>query len=445
MMRTIAVSLVMLASAAAAEPKRDVPDYDGRGNKDAVPSAALWVPRVLLSPLYAVHEYGIRRPLGAVMKAAERNNWVQRAENFFAFGPDRDMIIYPTVAYDFGLLPSVGASLHWNHAFIRDNTLEAHAGTWGADWIATRADDTLAWDGGKLAETSRVSFVRRDDNLFYGVGPDVTSATRARYGLQRADATETLTRRFAGESQLAVTVGTRSSTLRDGTCCGDPSLFDATAEVMTPPGDDQSHLTVYERAALRLDSRPARPASGTGGYVEVHGEDHVDVHTGDAWVRYGGEAGVDIDLDGLQRNVKLFASTELVDPIGAHGDVPFYELAQLGGEDMLTGFLGGDDTMAGFLRGWMNGRSVVTSGVAYTWPVWTWLDGQARIAVGNAFDDHFDGFAASKLRLSADIGVTTISARTNGIQILVGAGTETFEQGGRITSVRIAIGTRRGF
>jgi len=345
------------------------------------------------------------------------------------------------------LLPSAGASLHWGHAFAHDNALDVHAGTWGPDWIAARAADTYSWASHELAETTRVSFVRRDDNLFYGVGPDVTSATRARYGIQRADVTQTLSRRFAGESMLAVTAGVRSSMLRDGTCCGDPSLAaeEAGGELMAPAGDDPSHLTVYERATLRLDSRSRRPASSTGGYLELHGEDHVDVHTSDAWVRYGGEAGVDADVDGLQRNVKLFASAELVDPVGSRSDVPFYELAQLGGEDMMTGFLGGEDTMAGFLRGWMNGRSTVTGGVAYTWPVWTWLDGQARLAVGNAFDEHFDGFAMTKLRLSADIGVTTISARTSGLELLVGAGTETFEQGGRITSVRIAIGTRRGF
>jgi hypothetical protein len=92
----------------------------------------------------------------------------------------------------------------------------------------------------------------------------------------------------------------------------------------------------------------------------------------------------------------------------------------------------------------MNGRSVATAGVAYSWPVWVWLDGQIHLAVGNAFDEHFDGFAARKLRLSADIGITSIGARDHAFQLLVGAGTETFEQGTRITSVRVAIGTRVG-
>jgi hypothetical protein len=93
----------------------------------------------------------------------------------------------------------------------------------------------------------------------------------------------------------------------------------------------------------------------------------------------------------------------------------------------------------------MNGRSVATAGIAYTWPVWALVDGQARVSVGNAFGEHLEGFAPAKLRLSADVGLTTISMRTAGLQLIVGAGTETFEQGARITSVRFAIGSRRGF
>jgi hypothetical protein len=443
----VALLLALLASAAAAEPKRDVPNYDGRGNPDAKPSAALWVPRVFLAPLYAVHEYAIRRPFGALVKTAERHQWVHRIQDLIEFGPNRDMLVFPTLAYDFGMLPSVGASFRWRNALVRDNAFWIHAATWGPDWLATHADDTYTWDGGAMAETTRVALIRRDDNLFFGTGPDVTSATRTRYGMQRADATEQLSRRFTGSLFASLAAGVRSSTLREGTCCGDPALADliASGAMPMPPGYDSSHLTVYERATLRLDSRRPRPAPGTGAYLELHGEDHVDVRTSDAWVRYGGEAGLAFDLDGLQRNLKLLIAAELVDPIGGHDDVPFYELAQLGGQDMLTGFLGGEDTMSGFLRGWMNGRSVITSGVAYTWPVWTWLDGQARLSVGNAFDDHFDGFAASKLRLSADVGITATKAHADGLQLLIGVGTETFEQGGRITSVRVSLGSRSGF
>ena len=47
--------------------------------------------------------------------------------------------------------------------------------------------------------------------------------------------------------------------------------------------------------------------------------------------------------------------------------------------------------------------------------------------------------------MSGDIGLTTASVRDQGFEILFGVGTETFDQGGGITSVRLAFGSRQGF
>src|ERR1700721_2142495 len=53
--------------------KRVMPDYDGRGPPPTTAGeVALWGPRVLLSPLYFVSEWLVRRPLGATISAAER-------------------------------------------------------------------------------------------------------------------------------------------------------------------------------------------------------------------------------------------------------------------------------------------------------------------------------------------------------------------------------------
>ena len=73
------IALLGLAGALAALPaqaeeqKRKLPDYDGRGGTPQTPGQkALWVPRILLSPLYFVSEFVIRRPLGAAITAAEK-------------------------------------------------------------------------------------------------------------------------------------------------------------------------------------------------------------------------------------------------------------------------------------------------------------------------------------------------------------------------------------
>src|SRR5207244_1693563 len=67
------LTLVGSGTALAAEPKRPLPDYDGRGGTPQTPAQkALWLPRILLSPAYFVSEFLLRRPLGVAVTAAER-------------------------------------------------------------------------------------------------------------------------------------------------------------------------------------------------------------------------------------------------------------------------------------------------------------------------------------------------------------------------------------
>jgi hypothetical protein len=87
----LAAALCLLAPEAAAgsePPKRTVPDYDGREDPPATAGeVALWVPRVVLFPLYLTSEYLIRRPIGWLISTAERNNWAPAIIEFFKFDP----------------------------------------------------------------------------------------------------------------------------------------------------------------------------------------------------------------------------------------------------------------------------------------------------------------------------------------------------------------------
>jgi hypothetical protein len=97
------------------------------------------------------------------------------------------------------------------------------------------------------------------------------------------------------------------------------------------------------------------------------------------------------------------------------------------------------------LPGWPTGRSVAVAQIAYSWPVWLGLDAQTRFAIGNAFGARLDGIAPGKLRMSGDFGFTTSTQHDQGFELLVGLGSETFDQGAGITSVRVTLGSRRGF
>lgn len=426
------------APLARADDKRPTPDFDGRGNPDAdADSWALWIPRALLAPAYLVHEYAIRRPLGALVTHAERSRWISEIHDLITFGSREQYMIIPTAFYDFGLSPSVGARFTATGVFAPGNDLSARAATWGSSWLVASLGDHYQWSD-RTSLATRIGFSRRPDYLYMGIGPDVRKSDRSRYGLQKLEAGSTFTH-TTGDAELVVQAGARRVSVRAGSGgSGDPLLDDQIRDQMieAPAGYDAPYTALYQRVALTLDSRSSQPRPGTGARLAVYGESDFDVTSARRWTKYGASLGGAIDVNGHDRTLKLQLAADFADPF--HDDmsraVPFTELATLGG-----------DSMQGFVGGWMRGRSTVMAELAYTWPVWFMLDGTLHVSAGNAFDGHLAGFAPDKLRLSTDVGIAMIGNKDSGLEILVGLGTETIEQGGHINSFRFAFGTRRGF
>ena len=415
-------------------PKRALPDYDGRANADAeAGSWALWIPRGVLMPVYLVHEYIVRRPLGALVSRAERGRWLSALQDFFSFGPEQKYMVIPTGVYDFGLRASIGVRFTGNDVIVAHHDLSAHLATGGTDWLLASLRDRYTWNR-KTSIATRFDLSRRPDLLFMGIGPDVRDDDRTRYGVQRIDLDASFAH-ASGPAQLAIAAGVRHIGFRSAECCDDPRLENQVRDqiIEAPPGFDTPYTALYQSVALTLDSRPPRPAPGTGARISMYGQSAFDLHHDQSWGKYGGSVGGAIDLNGHQRTLHLQLGADFVDPI-AGGSVPFTELATLGGAN----------TMQAFVNGWMLGRSTAVAELGYTWPVAFLFDGTARISVGNAFGAHLDDFAAKKLRLSGDLGLTTVGSRDTGFEVILGLGTETFEQGGRIQSVRIAFGSRRG-
>ena len=426
---------MLAAHRASADPKRDVPDYDGRGNEDADPDTWVsWIPRTVFSPLYFVNEYMLRRPIGALITVAERDHWADTIVDLFEFGPGNKNLIVPTALFDFGLLPSVGLYYSGDDFLTPGNSLRVHGATWGPAWIEAIAVDRYQVSKRGTFQ-ARAEFKRSEDNLFFGIGPDITSATQSRFGLERIESSVGYRENLGGESSIGLHSGIHRITFVAGNCCGDPSVSDRIADgsLMSPPGFGIGYTSAYEGADLTLDSRARRPDPGTGVYLHAHGDASFDVSQPRSWLDYGAIVGAALDLDHRQRTLKLQLAVDFTDQL--RGDlIPFNEYSSLGG-----------DLMPGFIPGWMLGPSTAAAQLGYTWPIWLWLDGQARLSAGNAFGDHLEGFAIDKLRLSGDVGLTTIGHRDQGFEVLFGVGTETFEQGARITSVRVTFGSRSGF
>jgi hypothetical protein len=439
--RLVAAALALLVvawtGASLADPKRPVPDYDGRGRPGPTPGrTALWVPRVVLSPLYFTHEYLIRRPLGTLIADAERAHLPKTVYDFLTFGPDHKAGVAPIAFWDFGFKPDFGIYFFWDDAGRRGNDLRVHATTFGAQWLAGAVTDRMRFGGGELL-TLDVSAIRRPDYVFYGLGSRSLQSDESRYGSDQASASWLADFPLWRSSQIQTGMGVRSVSTYHGHYAGDPSLEVHAAEgaFPSPYGFRRGYTAGYDTLLASFDTRRRRPLPGSGVRLEVQGEQVVDLRrSADAqWLRYGATAGGYYDLNDGGRVLSLFAATRFVDPIGT-APIPFTELVSLGGSEL----------MPGFWPGRLLGRSAAVGTLHYRWPIWVWLDGSLEAQVGNVFGAQLQGFQPSLLRFAGAIGVETVRAPDKSIELLFGIGSETFDQGGRVDSMRIVLGMNRG-
>lgn len=431
------LAMVLVAPAAAAADKRELPDYDGRGPAPTTAGdVAIWVPRVVLSPAYFVSEFVLRRPLGALIAGAERAGLPGLLYDFFTFGPDHKAGIVPTALVDFGFRPSVGVYAFWDDALARGNDLRLHASTWGTDWLAGGVADRIHLSRDPYDRVVvDVSGSRRPDYAFFGIGPSTRETDLVRYGASQLESSVGVDERLWRASSLHAKVALRSVDFHRGELGRDAVLDDAIAAgtLPSPPAFDRGYTAVVSGVRAALDSRRPRPASGSGVRVEIEGTEGADMRRSASWVTYGGSLGGFLDLNERGRVVSLSVTARFADPLG-HGDVPFTELVTLGGS-----------TMRGFYPGRLYDRSAAVASLAYRWPIWIWLDGAMRFEVGNVFGEHLRDFKPGLLRFSGAVGLESVGSPDNSLQILFGVGSETFESGGKIDSFRLVIGTTHGF
>jgi outer membrane protein assembly factor BamA len=233
-------------------------------------------------------------------------------------------------------------------------------------------------------------------------------------------------------------VGFKTANFSDGSFDEDPSISQEVARgaYPLPPGFVEGYTSVYEQADVSFDSREPRPAPGSGVRVSGHVNHGTDLRAnpGGSWVRFGGTAGAFLDITGQARTLGLVVNTEFVESVHG-GPTPFTEQVMLGGSG----------AMSGFRAGRLVGQSAVTAALVYRWPIWVWLDGALLFAAGNVFDAGLRGFDPKLLRLSSGIGIRSNGSPDHQIELDIGIGTETFEQGTEVTSFRLAVGGTNGF
>jgi hypothetical protein len=423
----------------APEPsKRKKPNYDGRGEPPTTAGdVALWVPRILLSPVYLTTEYIIRRPLGWLISTAERNSWAPAIIDFFTFGEDHKAGVVPTAFLEFNFRVSVGLYFFWDDFLVEKNDLRLRGQFGGPNWVSFGAVDRIHLGKDSFLGLG-ADFTQRPDYVFHGIGPSSLEANRSRYQMLSVDTGPLYDLTVTDSVHFRTKVGFKTASFSDGSFGDDPSISQEVARgsYPLPPGFVGGYTSVYEHADLSFDSRKPRPAPGNGVRISAridHGTD-LRANPGASWIRYGGTAGAYWDVTGQARTLGLVASTDFVESL--RGDaIPFTEQVMLGGSG----------AMAGFRYGRLVGQSAVTAALVYRWPIWVWLDGALLVATGNVFDAHLRGFDPKLLRLSSGIGIRSTGSPDHQIELDLGIGTETFDQGADVTSFRIAIGGTNGF
>jgi hypothetical protein len=440
----LALALFLCALPAGAVEKREVPDYDGRSPEGTdAGDAALWVPRVILFPLYLVSEYGVRLPLGALIAHAERHDWPRRIYDAFTFGERRQAALFPVGYVDFGFRPSVGVRFIWNDAFTEGHDLRAAVAFGGSKWLRSSLSNRYQLPG-ERGVGLRLSFQRRPDHLFHGLGPRSEDDAEARYGLQRLDALVSLEQSFGREpSGVRLSAGVRAVRFRDDTCCSDPSVVERVEAGAFPglPGVGERFTAPVVAAELVLDTRLPRPERRTGVLLRLHAENTFLSRGGEnaGWVRYGGYAEGFLDVGWEARVVSLALDAEMVDPVGT-APVPFFELAGASGTVPLARS-SATAPLAAFRPGRLVDRSAAALSLRYSWPVWAALDGQIVFAAGNVFGERLEGFRPDLLRLSAALGLSSedVAPRFPPVELLLGIGSEPLERGLRYSSFRLVV------
>ena len=433
--RLLLLAFFLWSSVSLAAKKRAPQDYGGPPPPKAGP-AFLWLPRVVLFPVWLVSEYVIRQPTGALVRTAEKNQWPDEVISFFTFGERGNVTLFPSVLFDFGLKPSVGFNLGWKYFLAEPNTLNVHFGTWGPDWIALKANDEYSLTSKQTIGLGG-SFVRRRDLPFYGMGPRSPSEPRYRYQSMTSELALGYKYDFWRTSSLVTRAGFRTLSFGEDGCCGETPLSAAvdSGAVPAPPGYRDGYIGAFQSLAVALDSRRPAPENGTGVRIEGHGT-AVFSPKGEferrAWLEYGAGAGVAIDL-WKRRILSVGVRADLTDPLA--GTIPFTDQASLGGSQ----------PMRGFLTGRLIDRSYAVATAQYTWPVWVYLNGVLQVDVGNVFGPHFEGIQAELLRMSTAIGIRSTGSPDSGLEVLIAGGTDPFEQGFRYSSFRLVLGSHHGF
>ncbi|MFK8001086.1 MAG: hypothetical protein AB8H86_15930 [Polyangiales bacterium] len=405
--------------------RRAVPNYDGREPEGEGARGALWLPRLLLAPVYFVTEYVLRRPLRYLFSLGESSS--KDPLRFFVFGDGR-LAIVPTFLADFGNQPSAGIYVRWNEAGHENHRMRLHFATWGKHWLKGRL--TSRWENDNLRGELRVSALRRPDGLFSGLGGSARPGLRtARYQFRRLEALASFEARPWRESVIEARLALRELRFSNDAFRG-PTVADFVneGELDSNPAGFEGYFISETQVSFDLNSRQ-RTGNTSGFELRVAGGYAFDVQTPSErqWLSYAVNAAGHIDI-GHRRVLSLSATVQGTEAVA--GEVPFTELPQVGGSEALPGFR----------RDTLRGQSTATLVARYSWPIWVWLNATLHVGVGNAYDGRFENMTMGNQRMGFGLGFSAVNNIDHIVNFILAWGTDTFDRGASVDSFRLTVG-----
>ena len=151
--------------------------------------------------------------------------------------------------------------------------------------------------------------------------------------------------------------------------------------------------------------------------------------------RWGGELAGFWDVSGINHVLALRVYVDFIEKTGELS-VPVSELIALGGPEY----------MRGFLLGRLRGQSAFVMTASYQYPIWTFLDANLFIGVGNTFNGRYEDFHFKRMYLNFGFGLRSNFTRDAAIELAFAFGSNRFDSDDyKLETFRFVFGVNQGF
>lgn len=402
----------------------DPGNYRGRPREADPVDGLLWIPRILFLPVFAVAEFGVRRPIYTGAEWVDRHKVVPIVERILK--PTPDISWSPLVTLDLNANSSVGAKAKWRNMLVPGHELRVSAETGGIDtWHFTARD---RWEiGPHVTLGARGDLQRVPNRAFFGLGP-LSPGDRTNFDQARYDGVVFQGLQLDNHLRVELSEGYRFE--RTGPGWG-PSVETRFSPGSIPAYGDDLRLALVA-LDFQIDSRRFPEENGGARLVgNVTGaQDTAVAERRFLTASLDFEAAVEVS----HPDRVLVARGLAVETVALGREpVPFTHQAMLGWKDH-----------TGFIWGRFRGDTALLAEVQYRYPIAYFVDAQWTLSAGNVFGPRFEGLSVGAMTGTIGVGLRTRRAGFTPIEVTFALGTSRFDEPFSFDALRVYFGTTEG-